>query len=225
MASSSRVTGAFLGVLVLVWAAGCATTPSGPARPVRELLLEQPEGGRVALGQVLDAHEATVLVFWGTSCPCVRRYQARVEALRTTYASRGVGVVAIGSNADDSLEDLVRVARERGVTVPLLRDPGAALADAVGARSTPTVVLVRRDGSVLFRGWIDNEREPGTPGREAWLEEAIEGFLAQRSFSARSPFYGCAITRSLSSGSGDSCACGQAEHCAAAETQDTGGHP
>ncbi|MBZ4421961.1 redoxin domain-containing protein [Myxococcus sp. RHSTA-1-4] len=224
MASSDRVTGTFLGVLVLAWTVGCATTSSGPTRPVRQLLLEQADGSTVPLGQVLDPSEATVLVFWSTSCPCVRRYQARVEALHATYATRGVGVVAVDSNADDSLEELVRVARARGVTVPVLRDPGAVLADAVGARSTPTVVLVRRDGSVLFHGWMDNEREPGEPGREAYLEEAIEGFLARRSFPARSPFYGCAITRSLRTGGGNSSACGHAGSRAAVEPKDTGGN-
>jgi hypothetical protein len=80
----------------------------------------------------------------------------------------------------------------------MFRDEGGLLARALGARSTPTVVLMRRDGEVLFTGWLDNEHQPQEPGREPWLERALAGFAAHTSFSSRSPTWGCSITRSLS---------------------------
>ena len=54
-----------------------------------------------------------------------------------------------------------------------------------------------RDGTVLYRGWIDNERLPGEDGREAWLESALNGFVTRRPFASRTPTWGCTITRAL----------------------------
>lgn len=143
--------------------------------------------------------DATVFVFWSAGCPCVRRYQARVDALAAAWASKGVQVVEVSSNAGETLASLKEAARLRSLVRPLWRDEGGRLAKELGARSTPTVVLVRRDGQVLFKGWLDNERQPGEPGREPWLEQALEAFAAGKKAPAKSPTWGCMITRSLSS--------------------------
>ena len=81
--------------------------------------------------------------------------------------------------------------------LPIYRDPGGRLAEAVGARSTPTVAVLDRRGELRFLGWLDNERLPGDPRREPWLERAVAGVLEGTSFGARTPTYGCVITRSL----------------------------
>jgi hypothetical protein len=61
------------------------------------------------------------------------------------------------------------------------------------------VVLVRKDGKVLFKGWIDNERLPGERGREAWLEQSLTAFTTGAQGPSKAPTWGCLITRSLSS--------------------------
>jgi hypothetical protein len=155
-------------------------------------------GGPAALAEVVANHDATLLLWWSTSCPCVKRYHARIEAIRAAYPADRVAVLAVASNADDPPARLRTVAAERGLTVPLLVDPGAALADRLGVRSTPTVVVLDRTGAVRFFGWIDNERVPGAAGRVPYAREALDALLAGRAPPhARSPFYGCTITRSI----------------------------
>ena len=67
---------------------GCA----GPAasRPAGGPLRLIAAGGEATSLEALRAgHDATVLVFWSAGCPCVRRYQARVDALLEAWpASR-----------------------------------------------------------------------------------------------------------------------------------------
>ncbi|MEW5741655.1 MAG: redoxin family protein [Myxococcota bacterium] len=180
--------------------AGCASVArTSPASEWSGLPLAHPDGRTTTAGGLLSSQRATVFVFWATQCPCVRRYQARVEALASAYSARGVAFVGIDSNADDTLEDIARVTRARGVTMPVWRDAGGQLARALGARSTPTVVLVDARGEVKFRGWLDNERLPGESDREPWLEEALVGVLDGTPYAAASPTWGCAITRSLKS--------------------------
>lgn len=197
MRSSDARAALALAALLL---AGCASlTGAASSSPVTALPLAHPDGRVRTLAEVLAPHRATVLVFWATQCPCVRRYQERVEALAHVYADRDIGFVGVDSNADDSLEDIARVAASRGVTLPVWQDAGGQLAKALGARSTPTVVLLDRNGQVKFRGWLDNERLPGERDREPWLEQALDGELSGAPYASKSPTWGCAITRSLRS--------------------------
>jgi hypothetical protein len=194
MATSSS---ARLGSLLLAAAAACAG-PSATRRADAPLALVAPTGDAVSYDALRSAQELTVLVFWSAQCPCVRRYQARVDALLDAYPADRVRVVGISSNAGEPFAEVLGAVRERGVRIPVYRDEGGRLAEAVGAGSTPTVAVVDRAGAVRYLGWIDNERAPGVAGREPWLDQAVAALLAGRSdFRARAPAWGCVITRSL----------------------------
>lgn len=182
--------------LVLLFAA-CAHRPAAPVLIDTTLVSTTHE--TVTARELVARSDATVFVFWSSGCPCVRRYQARIERLAQGWKDRGIAFVQVSSNASESLELLEEAARSRGLALPVWRDEKGELAEALGARSTPTVVFVRRDGQVLYRGWVDNEREAGEPGREPWLEQALTGFLNGTAYASRSPTWGCTITRRLRS--------------------------
>ena len=179
--------------IALLWLiSACA----GARQTVRadQLTLRSSTDASVTLDSLTKNADATVLVFWSAGCPCVRRYQGRVDALRSRP---NVQVLAISSNAGESFDEALRVANERGVQVPLYRDDTGAIAALVNARSTPTVAVLDRTGAVRFTGWLDNEREVGADDREPWLERALDGVLGGSSFAARTPTWGCTITRHL----------------------------
>lgn len=185
------------GALLLAAALAMPGGGSGSEDPPLSVLAA--DGRRVALDDLRGGRDATVLVFWSAGCPCVRRYQERVDALLDAYPKDRVQVVALVSNAGETLADGLKTAVERGVRVPIYRDEGGRVARAVGARSTPTVVVLDRKGDVRFLGWIDNERLPGVEGREPWLDLALAAVLTGRDdFKKKTPTYGCIITRSLS---------------------------
>jgi hypothetical protein len=189
---------AFL-LFILPVIGGCASA-SNAHLDIRDaqLILTSASGTVVALDELWRTRSATVLVFWSGECPCVLRYQARVDSLLERYAADQVRVIGISSNAGESLGDVLGVAKERSVRIPIFRDEDGRVAAYVGAHSTPTVVVIDGSGKVRFRGWIDNERLPGEPGREAWLDRALSGILEHRDdFITQTPVYGCAITRSL----------------------------
>lgn len=187
-------------VLLLAAATLACASPrgAGAGSAAAPLRLAAADGKVTELAALAAAREATVLVFWSASCPCVRRYQQRADALLDAYPASRVAVYGVASNAGERFEDVLRVAGERKVRVPLLRDEGGEVARALGVQSTPTVVVLDAAGKLRFRGWIDNERLPGDPGREPWLERAVQGVLDGRTpFAARTPVYGCTITRAL----------------------------
>jgi hypothetical protein len=185
-------------MLAILAAVACASS----AKPLPDigrttLPLLAADGSTLTLDRLWRDHSATVLVFWSGGCPCVRRYQDRVDSLLDRYPARQVRIAGISSNAGEAFADVLRVAQERSVRIPIFRDEGGRVAEAVGVHSTPTVVVLDGKGRVRFRGWIDNERLPGDPKREPWLERALHGLLEHRDFASRTPIYGCAISRSL----------------------------
>lgn len=172
-------------------------SPSPAAALPPGLTLVAPGGAAVPVAELLGGREATVLVFWSAGCPCVRRYQARADALVDAWPAARVQVLGVLSNAGEAPDAARAEAARRGVRLPLWYDPGGRLAAAVGARSTPTAVILDRDGAVRFLGWIDNERSPGEAGREAWLEEALTALLEGDVTPRRRRTFGCPITRGL----------------------------
>lgn len=181
--------------IVVLLVSGCATAPERAASVEAPRVFDL-EGAPFPLERTIESHRATVLVFWATGCPCVARYQKRIDALASFHPE--VAVVAISSNVDDDLATLREIYPSRSPKVPIAVDVGGTLADRVGARSTPTAVVVDSRGAIRYVGWIDNERLPGTEGRKAWVEEALRAVLeGDEGASSTGPMWGCRITRSL----------------------------
>lgn len=180
---------------------GCVRAPTTSVRLSPDLQAAQGltdlDGRPVDLPALVAAKDATVLSFFSTTCPCVLRYQARTEALGAQDPAR-VQVLYMSSNANEDAAGLRAAVLERGLRLPLVVDWKGTLAQALGARSTPTAVLLDRSGAVRFVGWQDNERLPGEPDREPYLERAIAGVLSGAAdFAVSSPTYGCLITKTI----------------------------
>jgi len=155
------------------------------------------DGERRSVAAALGEAEALVLVWWSRGCPCVARYTERVAALRDRYLDSPVALHFVASNAGDDATAVAAAHAQGRLPLPVLLDPGGRLARHLGVVSTPTVVVVDRAGRVRFHGWIDNEGPPGSAGRQAWLEETLDGLLAGADVARRTPTWGSTITRSL----------------------------
>src|SRR4051794_10291275 len=83
-----------------------------------------------------------VVVFSCNHCPYVVAYEERMSAIAREYAAKGVQWVAINANDDkgypeDSFENMVARAKEKGFPYPYLRDDTQAVARAYAATHTP----------------------------------------------------------------------------------------
>lgn len=156
------------------------------------------ETNRLEIQKLTAPAKATVFFFWQSQCPCVARYQTRIERLAERYTNEGVQFIAVSSNSDDSEVTMLQVSKERGFKLPMMKDHDGSIAQTLGAKTTPTVVLTDSKGNIQFRGWIDNEREEGDAERVAYLENALQDFLKAKTVrQSVSPIFGCRITRSL----------------------------
>ncbi len=113
--------------------------------------------GRVwTMDDFADA-DIMVVVFLGTECPLAKLYAGRVDQLAKLYEEKGVRVIAVMSNRQDSIAEIAAFARQQELTIPVLKDVGNVLADALGAERTPEAFVLDRQRQVRYWGRIDDQ--------------------------------------------------------------------
>ncbi len=138
-----------------------------------------------------------VLGFLGTECPVARQYAERLGEIAAAYADRGIAVLGIDSNRQDTPAEIAAAGRELGIGYPLLRDDGQRIARHVGATRTGGVVLLDATGTVVYAGRIDDQFAPGVARPAATTHElavALDDLLAGRPVALpRTEAVGCLI--------------------------------
>jgi len=146
-----------------------------------------------------SAAPATVVVFTCNHCPYALAWHDRLAAVARDYRERGVRAYAINSNdaeryPRDSYEAMQqRVCADGGWPMPYLHDESQDVARAFGARVTPDVFVLDRDGRVVYRGAPDPDY--GDPALDAqWLRAALDDTLAGRPVGrAETEPVGCSV--------------------------------
>ena len=101
--------------------------------------------------------KAVVVVFLGAECPLAKLYGPRLQQLSADFASQGIAFLGIDSNRQDSITELDAYARTHGVSFPILKDVGNAVADKFGATRTPEVFVLDPQGTVRYHGRVDGQ--------------------------------------------------------------------
>jgi len=144
------------------------------------------------------AKPVLVVIFSCNHCPYVKDYESRMVAIQGDYASKGVQLVAINSNDDkaypeDSFQEMVKRAKERGFNFPYLRDESQEIVEAYGGVCTPHVFAFDSGRILRYRGRIDDSRDPSKVASHD-LRNALDDMLAGKSVRVpdTKPF-GCSI--------------------------------
>lgn len=106
-----------------------------------------------------------VVVFMGTQCPLAKLYSPRLAQLSDEFAPRGVQFVGVFPNRQDSVTEIASHARRHGITFPLLKDLGNAVADKFAAERTPEVFALDEKREVRYHGRIDDQYGFSVGGR------------------------------------------------------------
>lgn len=168
----------------------------GSPVPLASQAFETAGGGTLTLDAAMG-DGGLAIVFWSTACPWTRRYEARLTQMKTDAMANGVGFLLVASNdpersAGDTPEALAASAEAIGA--PLLLDPGAALADALGATQTPEAFFFGT--GLLYSGAIDDSPSNAARVTIAYLQQAIDQHLASAPVEIeRTTPFGCTLKR------------------------------
>lgn len=189
---SRRVATFLIAAFLLISCPIFSTAQVGEKAP--DFRLTDQAGVEHSLQRYLDAGEVVVLEFWSFKCSVSLGYDERLIALQRKYQNRGVRVLAVASNANESAAEIQRNASARNLPFPILVDREAVVAERLGATHTPSIVILSRDGVVRYRGALDNNKQVGEGGRVAHAEDALEAILGGQPVSTpETKVFGCSI--------------------------------
>jgi peroxiredoxin len=127
---------------------------------------------------------AVVLVFVGADCPISNRYAPELERLYQQFAARGAAFFLIYPDPGLDAEAARRHAKDYALSIPALLDRDHRMVAYAGVEVTPEAAVLGSDGSVLYRGRIDDRwvgfgtRRPRATRHD--LQDALDAILAGR---------------------------------------------
>lgn len=129
---------------------------SSLGQTVADFTLQDARGKSHSLAEYADKN-VVVLAFLGTECPLAKLYAPRLESLAKDYGAKGIAFLALNSNVQDSVTEMLHFERVHGVSFPVLKDLGNVVADKLGAERTPEVFVLDKDRVIRYRGRIDDQ--------------------------------------------------------------------
>ncbi|MEP6714392.1 MAG: hypothetical protein ABJC09_02385 [Terriglobia bacterium] len=104
-----------------------------------------------------DKGHAQALFFIAQDCPISNYYSHEIHRICDEYSARGLGCALVYIDPTLTDDQVRKHAQEYGHgAYPKIVDRKHELVAAAGATVTPEVVLVAHDGSIPYRGRIDN---------------------------------------------------------------------
>jgi peroxiredoxin len=155
--------------------------PLGTKAP--DFSLVNVDGRTVSLADY-DAAPALVVIFMCNHCPFVKHIASALSRFALDYQAKGAAVVGINSNdvtkhPEDSPEQMIHEAEERGYTFAYLFDEDQTVAKAYRAACTPDFFLFDQQRRLVYRGQFDSSRpNSGIPVTGQDLRAAVDAVLA-----------------------------------------------
>src|SRR5262249_50029409 len=114
------------------------------------------DGKTVKLGELQKDEKRTktgvvVLSFWCSTCGSCRRVEHHLDKLARDYEGRAA-VIALDANAGETAVRVAAFAKEKGLTMPIVLDPGGRTADLFGTEVTTTTVVIDGKGVLRYCG-------------------------------------------------------------------------
>lgn len=126
--------------------------------------------------------KGAVVVFTCNHCPFSVMYEDRIIALQKKVGDK-YPVIAINPNSpaaepDDSYENMITRAKEKGFNFPYLFDDGQKIYPQYGANRTPHVFLLDKTHTVRYIGAIDDNARDASAVTVNYVENAIKAIEA-----------------------------------------------
>lgn len=137
-----------LGLALCLLGCGSAATTAQRPTSLPALELTRSDGRTESLGVAL-AGSVTVIDLWATWCTACEQERPKLERLQAAYGGRGLRV--IGLNVGESRGVVDSYLGANRVSYPIYLDPDFRLADALGEKRLPTILVVDAGGHILHR--------------------------------------------------------------------------
>jgi peroxiredoxin len=140
-----------------------------------------------------------VLEWTNHQCPFVMRHQGTLKTMQSTYAKhKDKGVVWLAVNSSHFCEkeagNIRKWAKEQGIDFPILLDASGEVGRRYGAKTTPDMFVIDRQGLLAYSGAIDDDPRGRKNSRRNYVDETLGALLNGSTVAmARTQPYGCSV--------------------------------
>ena len=138
-----------------------------------------------------------VLEWFNPDCPFVQRHHAQRTTmidLRAKYAAKGVAWLAVNSTYYMPPETTAEWREKWKMDYPVLIDREGKIARAYGAKSTPHMFVIDREGEIVYDGAIDDDPGGRSQSPVNYVDKALTELLADKPIAeAKTKSYGCSV--------------------------------
>lgn len=143
-----------------------------------------------------DFRGVTAWVFVDVTCPCVKAYTSRLQALQKSFAPRKVRFVYVFSQPRETVAQALQFAKAQGYNGVVVRDTSQSLLRVFDAPSTTQTYVTDRNGVLRYKGRIDDSTYAPQSVKSRDLQSALNAVIDNRRVAkAETQAMACAISR------------------------------
>ena len=142
---------------LLLFLTSCSSPPAtqnpAPRSDTDPIVFTDEFGKRHDLSEALARGASVTLVFWQTWCATCRAEGPDLARAADKYAGKieFVGIVTGPDSIVDTTE-MQNISAQLALPYPQIRDRDGSIAERFHVESTPTIIVLGRGGTVLYRG-------------------------------------------------------------------------
>lgn len=175
--------------------ANATTSAVTVGAPAPTFSLEDQDGKKVSLSDF--AGKIVVLEWINPDCPFVKRHYDAKTMTTTAEKYKGKDVVWLAVNTTsymgkDKYKEWIKT---HNISYPILDDHEGLVGNMYGAKTTPHMYIVGKDGKLAYQGSIDDD-PGGDKGKETinFVDQALAELTAGKSVSQpQTKPYGCSV--------------------------------
>jgi len=204
-------------VLSALIACSSAAIPFYPGAAADQALVGQAEIGKKAPDFTLTdingksvtlskLHGKFVVLEWfNDGCPFVKKHynSGNMQALQKEYAKKNVVWLSICSSAagkqgNHTADDYKKILKDwNAAPAHLLLDPDGQVGRLYGAKTTPDMFIIAKDGTLQYSGAIDDKADTDVESVKTaknYVREALDQLMAGKNVATTSTkSYGCSV--------------------------------
>jgi hypothetical protein len=172
-------------------------------QPIQDFtLLNVADGKNVSLSGFTNC-QGIAVIFTSNECAFDAQYRDRIKKLNDQYKGT-IQFLLINSHvgAEENVKAMAQKFSGWGLSVPYLADKDQVAMDCLGAKKSPEVFLLKKNGStgtVIYKGAIDDNPLVTTDVDNSYLKIAIDQFLANKKIEVpNNRAAGCTIRKKQS---------------------------
>ena len=188
-------------LFLLMFSLSAFAVDSGNSAP--DFKLEGISGKTVSLSSLKG--KIVVLEWLNYGCPFVQKHYGsqNMQSLQRKYTKEGVVWLSIISSAEGKQgyvtpgDGLKEKTEHQSVATDVLLDPKGTVGQLYGAKTTPHMYVIAKDGTLAYQGAIDDKADTdqaSVKGARNYVSEAVDALMAGKKVSVTSTkAYGCSV--------------------------------